>query len=376
MKAHMIAGLGKLMRLGAPRELPAWSAGRHRVLFLRYDRIGDMVLATGLMKAIVAAQPTVTLDVLASVSNAAVLHNNPHIGSVFTIDKKRPWTYLVALWRIRRARYDAVVDSMVLAPSLTSLLLMWLSGARHRIGISNRGNDNAFTIPVDELQGAIHSVDRSGALLAAFGADLQRIRRSDAATGWGVWRPEIFLTAGERRAGEAQWLLAAHGVADPGSASLRLVVNVSASSHERYWPEERFIQTLLRLRAHVPGMVGVVIGSPHDSERMARIGAAAKVSVAYTPEYRQMMAIVATSDLVFTADTSVTHVGSAFSKPVVVMFLGNGGALWGPYGTAGQVIPADGRSLNSIRVDTAVETLQRVIGTLGGRSREPDRDVR
>ena len=43
------------------------------MLYLRYDRIGDMVLATGIIKAIVSAQPTVTVDVLASLANAAVL---------------------------------------------------------------------------------------------------------------------------------------------------------------------------------------------------------------------------------------------------------------------------------------------------------------
>ena len=36
-----------------------------------------------------AAQPTVTVDVLASVANAAVLRGNPHVGTVLTIDRKR-----------------------------------------------------------------------------------------------------------------------------------------------------------------------------------------------------------------------------------------------------------------------------------------------
>jgi hypothetical protein len=63
---------------------------------------------------------------------------------------------------------------MFLTPSLTSILLMWASSARHRIGIAERGNDSALTMLVNRVQDAVHGVDRSAALLAAFGVDPQR----------------------------------------------------------------------------------------------------------------------------------------------------------------------------------------------------------
>ena len=45
----------------------------HRVLFLRPDRVGDMILTTGLLRGIAESAPTITLDVLASALNAPVL---------------------------------------------------------------------------------------------------------------------------------------------------------------------------------------------------------------------------------------------------------------------------------------------------------------
>jgi ADP-heptose:LPS heptosyltransferase len=366
------------MRLRGSREPPNWSAGPHRVLYLRYDRIGDMVLATGIIKAIVSAQPTVTVDVLASVGNAAVLRGNPYVEAVVTIDKKRPWSYLTALLRIRRARYDAVVDAKVFSPSLTSILLMWASRARHRIGIAERGNDSALTMLVNRVQDAVHWVDRSAALLAAFGVDPQRslagrrgallmsgayraARSSSPATGWGIWRPELFLTPAELREGEERWH-SADGLAPyRRGARRRLVVNVSASSRERYWPEEHFITTLIRIRMRFPNVLVLVIGSPDDAARMAQIARGAGAQAAYTPHYRQMMAIVARSDLVFTADTSVTHVASAFWKPTVVMFVGDGGACWGPYGTASHIISTDAPSLESTDVDPVIRVLEALI---------------
>ena len=378
LKTLLIAALGSLMRPRGSRAPPNWSAGPHRVLYLRYDRIGDMVLATGIIKAIVSAQPTVTVDVLASVGNAAVLRGNPYVEAIVTIDKKRPWSYLTALLRIRRARYDAVVDAMIFTPSLTSILLMWASSARHRIGIAERGNDSALTMLVNRVQDAVHWVDRSAALLAAFGVDPQRssaerrgalltsgtypaARSSSPTTGWGIWQPELFLTATELREGEARWHSADGLAPDRRGARQRLVVNVSASSRERYWPAEHFITTLIRIRMRFPDVLPLVIGSPDDAARMAQIARGTGALVAHTPHYRHMMAIVATSDLVFTADTSVTHVASAFRKPAVVMFVGGGGACWGPYGTAGQIISTDAPSLESTDVDSVIRALEALI---------------
>jgi ADP-heptose:LPS heptosyltransferase len=381
LKTLLIAAVGRVMRPRGPREAPNWSAGPHRVLYLRYDRIGDMVLATGIIKAIVSAQPTVRVDVLASVGNAAVLRGNPYVEAIVTIDKKRPWSYLTAVLGIRRARYDAVVDAKVLTPSLTSMLLMWASGARHRIGVAERRNDSALTMLVNPVQGAVHWIDRSAALLAAFGVDPQRIsaefrdalltsgtypaaRSPSPATGWGIWRPEIFLSPAELREGEARWH-SADGPVPYRRGATRLVVNVSASSRERYWPEEHFITTLIRIRMRYPDVLTLVIGSPEDAARMARIARGAGALVAHTPDYRQMMAIVARSDLVFTADTSVTHVASAFWKPAVVMFVGGGGACWGPYGIPGHIVSIDAPSLEST-VDSVVRALEALIA--GGRS--------
>jgi ADP-heptose:LPS heptosyltransferase len=377
-KTLLIPTVANLMRPRDSRERPDWSAGPHRVLYLRYDRIGDMVLATGIIKAIVSAQPTVTVDVLASVVNAAVLRGNPHVKAVVTIDKKRPWTYLSAILRIRRARYDAVVDGMVLGPSLTSLLLMWASSARHRIGVAGRGNDSAITVLVNRVRDAVHFVDHSAALLAAFGVDPQRsaakrrgtlptsdthptARSSSPPTGWGIWRPELFLTRGELHEGEARWHVAEGLAPYRGGDRRRLVVNVSASSRERYWPEEHFITTLNCIRTCFPEVLPLIIGSPEDAVRMAQIARGADTPVAYTPHYRQMMAIVARSDLVFTADTSVTHVASAFRKPVVVMFSGGGGACWGPYGTEGQIVSTDAPSLESADVNPVIRALEALI---------------
>src|SRR5919206_261467 len=119
----------------------------------------------------------------------------PHIASVVVVDKTKPLAYPAAAWRLRRARYDAVVDCMVTHPSLTTLLLMLASGAPHRIGVAEHGNEFAYTIPVPPLAGERHIVEHLATLAAAFGVD---VAAADV-------RPAIALSAAEREAAERRW---------------------------------------------------------------------------------------------------------------------------------------------------------------------------
>ena len=55
------------------------------------------------------------------------------------------------------SKYDAVIDCMVTAPSVTTLLLILASGARYRIGIAGRGNDAAFNVTVPAERASTHT---------------------------------------------------------------------------------------------------------------------------------------------------------------------------------------------------------------------------
>lgn len=406
-KTAVIRLLAAVLPTPAPRAPPDWSARPHRVLYLRYDRIGDMILATGIIEAIVLAHSPVTVDVLASPANAAVLKGNPHVGEVLIFEKQRPWTYLRTLRQIRRARYDAVLDAMVLSPSLTTSILMLLSGAQHRVGVAGRGSEFALTLPVPRARHAVHYVDHSAALLSAFGIDPHsrspsttydshdsEARSPDATSqgarlstppsldapvgGWGVWRPRLYLSDEELAGGESQWTAATTG-ADSGTGpdpaekpAQRLAVNVSAGDATRYWPEDRFVAAITWIRERFPSLSLLLIGAPQDRARMEQIGDAVGVRLAATPGMRDMMAVVATADIVFTADTSVTHVASAYGKPAVVMFPRGRGALYGPYGTAGRVVSTPAPTLQSLAVAPVLAVLEDVITaeSSGAESRE------
>lgn len=337
--------IAALMGASARGERPDWRDRQYRVLFLRHDRIGDMILSTGILRAIAQSHPTVTLDVLASKTNAPVLRNEPYLSEIIAFDKKATGTYVATFRNLRRRKYDAVIDCMVTAPSTTTLLLMLASGARYRIGVAGRGNDFAYTLPVPAVEDAEHIVDKLGALAAAFGLQPTALDL----------RPRVRLTADEREQGERAW----RGGSDRSARRPRVLVNISAGRAHHHWPDDRFVHVIRTVLHEFRNAEVVVVSSPGDRERAERIAAAAGARLVADEGIRHAMAIVACADVVFTPDTSISHACSAFDKPVVVLHPRGFARLWGPYGTEGRALESATDDVAGISADDGARALVR-----------------
>jgi ADP-heptose:LPS heptosyltransferase len=313
------------------------------VLFLRHDRAGDMIVSTGVMRAIARSHPTIEMDVLASPANAAILDGASYVHEVILFDRKRLSRYAATLLRLRRARYDAVIDCMVTAPSVTTLLLILASGARFRVGIAGRGNDAAFnlTVPADARAKA-HMVDLLSALAAAFDVASDAVER----------RPTLALADAERARALEAWSAPAAG--------RRVLVNISAGSGERTWPDASYVAVIEHVLARAPDAIVRVIAAPNDQQRARDIAARGGATAIATPGIRDAFALVATADLVVTPDTSITHAASAFRTPAVVMFVKGKAERWGLYDTPGANVEHDEGTLATLparRVLTALDEL-------------------
>lgn len=348
LKRVATTAIARLMGQSARGERPDWRERPYRVLFLRHDRIGDMILSTGILRAIAEAYPTIQLDVLASRTNAAVLRNEPYLHEVIAFDKRAPLKYPAMFMGLRRRGYDAVIDCMVTAPSLTTLLLMLASGARYRIGVAERGNDFAYTLPVPPRESAEHIVDKLGTLVTAFGLQPSSIDL----------RPRVRLTGEEKERGETVWRGETEHRPPQG---VRLLVNISAGRAHHYWPDQRFVSVIRAARARAPNAEIVLMSSPGDRGRAAAIAAESGARVVGDEGIRDAMAIVSRADVVFTPDTSISHACSAFDKPAVVLHPRDFAAIWGPYETNGRSVESRTDDVAGISADQATRALLRML---------------
>ena len=346
--------IGALMGRGSARgERPDWRERSYRVLFLRHDRIGDMILSTGILRAIAESHPTIKLDVLASRTNAPVLVNEPYLNEIIAFDRKATSTYPRTFRDLRRRRYDAVIDCMVTAPSTTTLLLMLASGARYRIGVAGRGNDFAYTLPVPAREHAEHIVDKLGALVAAFGLQPTAVDL----------RPRVHLRPDELKQGERAW----RGGRDRSpTRGPRVLVNISAGRSHHFWPDDRFVLVIQSVITEFRNAEVVIVSSPSDRGRAEGIAARSGARLVADEGIRHAMAIVTCADVVFTPDTSISHACSAFDKPVVVMHPRGFARLWAPYRTEGRALESTTDDVGGISADVAARALVTMIRATTG----------
>ena len=232
-----------LVRGFAPRggPLPDWDAQPRRILFIRYDRVGDMVLSTGILRAIAAAHPRFSIDVLTTPANADVLAHVPFVDELILHERRRKRDYPRLIGRLRARRYDAVIDGLVIRPSVNSYTTLLMLASRAP----------------------------------------------------------------------------------------------SAAQACRRWPDESFAAMLLELRARARDARVIIVALEQDMASAARLAASVRGG-AIIPTLRELFALVATSDLVVTPDTGVTHIAAAFERPTLALMRRREEyEPWVPYRTPG-----------------------------------------
>lgn len=346
--------VARLMGQSTRGERPDWRDGPYRVLFLRHDSISDMLVSTGILRAIAEAFPaTVKLDVLASPINAPVITHEAYVNDVIAFDRRKMAGWLRVMRELRTRRYDAVVDGAIDDASITSVLLMLASGARYRIGLK-RGADSAYTLAVPQRETADHVVDRLAALVTAFGLQPTAV---DV-------RPRVRLSVEELERGEQAWRGESEHAPKKGP---RLLVNISAGRGHHSWPDERFVAVIRAVREKIPGAEIVVVSSPGDRGRAAAIAAEGGTRLVADEGIRDAMSIVARADVVFTTHSGISHACSALGKPAVVLHPRGSARSWGPYETEGRAIESLTDHVADITADEAARSLLSRFASLSAR---------
>jgi ADP-heptose:LPS heptosyltransferase len=336
---------------GARRvPVPDWRARPYRILFIRDDGIGDLMVSMELLRAIAESAPTITLDLLCSPQNAPFARTLPFINEVI-VHKRQSILKAWPTWRrLRRRGYDVVIDGRVAIANVNkqTLLLMLSTRAPWRIGLAGRRNDRVYSVPI-HVPRVEHWVDAIVALGQPFGIT------PDSRD----WRARLVLTDGEREAGERLWT-------DVSPGRPRVLVNLYSASEDRQWPLERFGPVLHHLRERVPGATIVIPTMPAGDAVAVEL--ARPVSATAMPlTLPQVTAVTATSDLVISPDTAITVIASAFQVPILALMRRNT-EQWVPYKARGRVaVSDDPRSLKGLPTARVVAMLDELLMEFGWR---------
>ncbi len=273
-------------------KLPRWSERPHTVLYLRTQGIGDLILATGALRAIARAQPSIALDVLTTAQASPVLERNPYVRRVYSLPHS-PGGVLEVVRAIRREKYDVVIDGKITrgASFIRSPALTLASRAPYRIGVGGGNHPLVFNVCVDRFDRATtHMIEGSAALAIPFGVDLPATD----------FRPEIFLSELETMIAEDVWSSA---TGRDENHRERWLINISAGAALRRWPNDRWTALVKHLRARRPDATIIIVGSSPEWSSVCDVAYQGDAVAVPTRRLRDVLALVGTSTRMITAAT-------------------------------------------------------------------------
>ena len=293
------------------------------VIKLRY--IGDVLLATPVLRALRERFPEARVAVAVNRGTEDILRGNPDLNEVLVVERGGPAEQWRFLREIRRRRFDCVID---LTDGDRSAILARFSGAPVRIGLNeeHRWRGLLYTAVARPGPEMTHRLER----------DLEAVRPLGIQPK--AW-PLTLNTSPEDDEAAARLLNEATG--GQVSRVKRLVMlQPGARYWFKAWPPERFAELAGRL-AGKHGCTILIGGDAKERELAEAIrGAAGKaaVSLAGRLTLLQYAAVLKRCALFVGNDNGPMHMAAALGVPVVALFGPSNPSEWGPRGSRTEVI--------------------------------------
>lgn len=310
-----------------------------RILIVRADLIGDLVLSLPAVEALHKAYPHAELDVLALPSSAGVLAGERTITRVLTYDQnvwRRPaslvnprnWAKVRSLiTMLRSARYDLCVS---ISGDWSSVLAR-VSGARRRVGYAGEAYPGFMTDPVPGGRYAVrkHEIEYVRAIARAAGG----IVADDSVPVLHV-DPDADAQIGCK--------LASTGFTDPRKPLVALHPGAHNGMAKR-WPAAYWAALADRLHRELGAQV-MLIGSSGEMALASTIMRKTHRSVcdlSGQTTLPELVALLARCDLLVSGDSGPLHIASAVGTLVVGLYGPTDPIISGPLGRDAIVVRQD-----------------------------------
>ncbi len=329
--------LSRLGRLGRsmPPLTPATFAPQ-RILVIRTDLMGDVILSLPAVHALRRAYPAAQIDMMVLPANVGVIKQDPAITRIVTYDPniwRRPNAFLsLARYRaffgligdLRAARYDLCLS---LAGDWASVFA-FLSKARRRVGYRGEAYPFFMTDPVPGRRYRVHQheVDYIAGLAKAAGGILEGEQRAPV------------LAISEQARADVKALLEANGVAE---GDLLIAAHAGATNGvAKRWPIPHWAALTDQLIAELGAKV-VLTGAASDAEITGAVAARMKQTpLDFTGKTTipQLAALLARCNLVISGDSGPLHMAGAVGTPVIAIHGPTAPELSGPVGKDATVL--------------------------------------
>ncbi|MBI3542543.1 MAG: glycosyltransferase family 9 protein [Deltaproteobacteria bacterium] len=307
-------------------------ARKSKILVVRPDRIGDVVLSTPVLEALKHSYPDAEIHMLVRESVVPVVQHNPFLSNVVTYSPESNHAGFAGVWRLMRALQSQHYDiAITLQVSFAVSLALLFAGIRYRVGpyskwysylFFNRGTRQSRSTV------EMHETDYNLMLLRKLGIRAPSRR----------FEPSITVDA---EAKDRMRTYVRNLGIDDGAKFV--VVHPGMGGSALNWPEGYYVDLIARLASR--GVTVVITGGIHEKALVERVLAAVKDQGAKGPVHEflgansptglaDLVALLSLAHVMVAPSTGPLHIAAALGKRTVSFYSPikvQSAIRWGPY---------------------------------------------
>lgn len=318
-----------------------------RILLLRHDRIGDIMVSIPFIKKLRNLFPDVQIDILLSnrniVAKSAV---EPYVNNIYVLEKGFI-KYIQLLNKLKTNKYDMIIDLFDNA-STTSSIIIKFANPLYALGL-NKANSSLYTHVVPLLnKNKHHIVERIAQLLIPFGVAPQSrdLHLSYPLNAERVARASKLLSVKNNR--------------------VLLGINLAGSNRSKYWGTDNYIELIKTLNIKYPDFDVIIF---HTQDYVSEFNELTKHTVCsaapLTNEFDDYVAMLSLTKIIISPDTAAVHIAAAFKIPCIGLFLWTGskdtGLPWYSFNSPYRCLKTSSGSLVNITVDEVIEAVDEIV---------------
>lgn len=322
-----------------------------KILILRIDKFGDMIVTIPIIREIRKKFPHATIDIVLGQANKSLSSNAlVYANSVLYYDKTL-LGLIRLLYQMRKNKYDICIDPLD-NPSITSGNLCYLSNATYTVGLykSNAKKYTHCIIPKDRLK--VHIVERTAQMLLAFGID-----------------PVVSNLDCEFQLEQSYLEKSRETLKNIIDLQRPVIaINTTGSISSRTMNKEFAIALYKEIHESACSFEAQILlfGPESQNAVLSSIQEHTNCLIApFTTSFNEYAAMLKCASIIISPDTSAVHLAASWKTPTVCLFCkdNTGTALWTPYHTRHECVISDTYSINDIDIYKISNSLNEIMKT-------------
>lgn len=276
-----------------------------KILILRTDRLGDVILSTPAIKAIRMHYPKSYIAFLCRPYTQQVLEGNPYLDKVVVYDKygkhKGFFSTLRFSFQLRKEKFDL---ALILHPTNRAHMITFFAGIPRRIGWDKK---LSFLL-TDRL---VHRKDAGRKHELEYNFDILR------QAGIHLKSKEIYIPLKEEAILKVDKLLEEQGLRESDKL---VVVHPSASCPSKRWPQENFLELISLLKKKKEIKIALITSA--DQVEFGKMLTASQelIDLRGYLSLLETAALLNKASLFISCDSGPVHIAAGLNVPVISIF--------------------------------------------------------